>query len=202
MKKTLLIVGMAIAAASCGKSKGEQLLYDYQKASVKSNLNMDLEDLAFEIKEVKEVEQITAADSAAFYKKKLGVLWIGEDAPTEEVDTLSYGYVIRELDTLVNRYQQLILLNIQLDQEYKNYELKRERDQMIEARADAMVWQMFNDSYQKKPDSILSFKYQGTYSMNNPLLNNNKQTFDKYFFSDPENEKFIAEEMASEEEKI
>lgn len=188
----------AMILVSCGKSKGEQMLYDYQQESVKSGLNMNVEDLELEIKEVKEVEQITAADSAKVYKEKLVHLWLGEDANREEADTLTYEYVITELDTLKNRYQEIILANIRADRSYANYEWKEKRDNMIDAYSDAVFWKMVNDAYLKKPDSVLSVKYQGTYSIKNPLLNNNKQTFDKYFYSDPKNEKFIKEEMVAE----
>jgi len=199
MKRLLLTIAITALLASCGKSEGEQMLYDYQKDNVKSGLNMDLEDLAFEIKEVKEVDKITAADSVNFYRNKLAELWLGEGYDTKEADTLTYEYVITELDSLEKGYQKLILLNIELGQEYKNYALKDKRDQASDWHLNALTWKMYNDTYQKRPDSILSTKYQAQYSINNPMLNNNKQTFDKYFYTNSENSKIIEEKMIDEE---
>jgi hypothetical protein len=198
MNKFLLIVGVAILAVSCGKSNGEQMLYNYQQDNVKNGLNMELEDLEFEIKEVKEVGKITAADSARIYEEKLPLMWFGDDVTKEESDTLSFDYVLTKLDAMKKSYQEIIIANIKLGEEYKNYEWTKKRDNATDAYFEVLEWELAKNSFQKKPDSILSIKYQATYSINNPMLNNSRQTFDKYYYSDPENSNFIKEEMVVE----
>jgi len=199
MKNKLLAVGFTIVLASCGKSKEEQLLYDYQSDNVKSGLNMNVEDLNFEIHEIKEVGKITALDSANMYKEKLAKLWFGEDASKEQLDTISYDYVITRLDTMRSQAQSIILSNIRLGQDWENYEWKKKRDDATDAYVEAKFYKTRDSSFRVKPDSILSIKYQANYSINNPMLNNSKQTFDKYFYSNPEKTKFIREEMVSQE---
>jgi len=194
MRRLLLILGLPFVLISCGKSDGEEMLYKYQEDNVKSGLNMELSDLDFKIIKVKEVGNITAHDSAVIYRKKLVKLWFGEDATKQESDTLTYDFVIRRLDSMRSQAQSIILSNIALDKEYENYEWKETRDNATSAYLDASSWKIMDDSYRKKPDSILSVKYEANYSMNNPMLNNNKQTFDKYYYSNTEKTMFIKEE--------
>lgn len=194
MKKLLLISITTLLLTSCGKSKEEQMLYDYQANNAKEGLNMNVEDLNLEIEEVKKVKEIKASDSIKFYKDKLSVLWNGDDASEKERDTLSYDFVITQLDTLKSRYQQMIILNIKADKAYENYEWESKRDNAIDAYVDAASWKSVNDAYLKDPDSILSIKYKASYSINNPMLNNAKQSFSKFYYTDASNEEFIKEE--------
>ena len=199
MKKLSLLLTV-IFMASCGRSHEEQLLYEYQQDNFKSSINVDVEDLNLQIHSIEKVEEIRASDSMEIYRDKLANLWSPDLLP-EEKDTLTYRFVIRELDTLQKQYQELILGNIRLNREHRNYELKRTRDQVAEAHTDAIFWNMVDGIYSKNPDSILSIKYKASYSVNNPMLNNTKQTFDKYFYSNSENSKLIKEEMISDEAK-
>lgn len=202
MKKVLLVVGLAAVVVSCTKAKGEELLYNYQKESVKAGLNMDLEDLEFEIIEVKEAGTVTARDSAQMYKEKLIKFWFGEDIVKEEADTLSYTFVVSQMDTMQKNIQRIIELNIEMDQSYENYEYKRKAEEAKENQLEVLSWMEHDQKYSKNLDSVLSYKYLATYSINNPMLNNNKQTFDKYFYSNPEQTKFIKEEMVDDAVKI
>lgn len=46
------------------------------------------------------------------------------------------------------------------------------------------------------PDLVLSVKYRATYSLNNPRLDNKNQTYDKVFYTNKDQTKFIKEETA------
>jgi len=191
MKKLLLLTAISFLLFSCGKSHEEEMLYNYQKDKMKKNINMDIDDLDFEISEIKKIEEIKASDSAKIYKEKLMTLWYSDNVRN---DTLSYDFVLTELDTLKNRYQQIILANIKSDRAYENYDWKDKRDQMIDAIYDVKDWKESNDKYVENPDMVLSTKYEASYSINNPMLNNSKQSFSKLYYSDSNNKKFIKEE--------
>src|SRR5690554_1628006 len=62
MKKITLLLFGATILASCGKNKGEQMLYDYQQKNV-SALNFDLKDLDFKIQKIEKISDIKASDS-------------------------------------------------------------------------------------------------------------------------------------------
>ncbi|MBW2961309.1 hypothetical protein [Mesonia aestuariivivens] len=194
MKKLLLIATISTLLISCGRSHEEELLYNYQKDKIKENINMNIDDLNFEISEINKVEEITAKDSLKFYRDKLVNLWLGEDAEKNKKDTLTYDYVLGQLDTLRSRYQGIVLANIKADRAYENYEWEKKRDQMIDAIYDVKIWKNKSDSYQKSPEKVVSTKYKASYSINNPMLNDSKQTFDKFYYTNTEDNKFIKEE--------
>lgn len=171
------------------------MLYEYQKENVKSGLNMDIEDLDFEIHSIEKEKEIKAMDSIAYHKNELAVLWLGDDSDPAEKDTLSYEYVINSIESARDDYHEIMLLNIKAGREYRNYEYEEKRDRMGEALLTAQISEMKYNSYSKNPDSILSVKYKTSYSIKNPMLNNAKQTFDKFFYTDSDQNKFVAEEM-------
>ncbi|MGM0934030.1 MAG: hypothetical protein ACQEWD_11355 [Bacteroidota bacterium] len=185
----------AILLISCGRSSEEQMLYDYQKENVKSGLNMDIEDLDFEIHSIEKDEEIKALDSLTYHKNELAVLWLGDDPDPVEKDTLTYKYVINSIENVREDYHEIMLLNIRAGKEYRNYEYEGKRERMGEALLKAQISQMMYNSYSRNPDSLLSVKYKTSYSINNPMMNNARQTFDKYFYTNSNQSKFIAEDM-------
>lgn len=206
MKKiTLLLIG-AIFVISCGKNKGEQMLYDYQQKNV-SALNFDLNDLDFKVQKIEKVKDITAADSIGNLKQELAEYWTKNPEPSL-VDTLSFEYVknvlnesITQKDTLYKLYQEAVLTAIRIDDFSHKLESKRKRDEAMdemfsykETLSEVEALEKYSDKLSKRPDSILSTKYTATYSLKNPMLGNTKQTFNKYFYTNANQTEFIKEE--------
>lgn len=195
--KNILFLLLIVLTVSCGKSKQEQMLYDYQSKGVKDLFNTNLEELDFKINSVEKIGEIKASDSIKIYKDKLVTLWFGRASVQNEKDTLKYEYVITELDTLINAYQGLILSHIKSNQAYLNYDLKEKRNNSIKEKVYVESWKSQSDFYNKKPDSILSTKYKANYSITNPVLKL-KQSFDKIYYTDAGQTKFIHEEIDKE----
>jgi hypothetical protein len=210
MKKVTLILLTAILIASCGKNKGEQMLYDYQQNNVKA-LNFDLADLDFEIKKVEKINDITASDSLKLLKKEFANYW-KIDAEQSLVDTLSFKYVKRVLnetitqqDTLYKLYQKSVLTAIRIDDYSYELESKRKRDKAMDEMfsyqktlAAVETLEKYYNKLAEKPDSILSSKYKANYSLKNPMLGNTKQTFEKEYYTNSSQTEFVKEENIME----
>ena len=211
MKKiTLLLIGATILV-SCGNSKEEQMLYDYQQKNVKS-LNFDLKDLDYNAQKIEKVADITAKDSMKILKKEFAEFW-KKNPEQSLVDTLSFQYVknvlnenITQQDTLQKLYQKAVLTAIKIDDYSYRLESERKRDKAIDEMYDyketlSKIEKLETryDDYAKNPDDVLSTKYKALYSLKNPMLGNTKQTFDKYFYTNKTQTEFIKEESTTEE---
>jgi hypothetical protein len=210
MKKYILLLLVATLIVSCGKNKREQMLYDYQQQNVKS-LNFDLADLDFKIQKIEKVSDIKVADSLKHLKKEFSEYW-EKDAEQSLVDTLSFTYVksvlneaIAHQDTLYKLYQESVLTAIRLDDYSYRLESKRKRDKAIDEMTSYRKTlgkvesiEKYYNKLSEKPDSILSSKYKAKYSLNNPIMGNAKQTFDKIFYTNASQTEFIKEENVEE----
>lgn len=205
MKKVLYILILTFIFTSCGKSNGEKMLYDYQQKNAKS-MNFDLKDLDFKIEKIEKIANIKASDSAKLLKNDLAELW-SENPEQVLIDTLSFGYVknilsksIEQNDTLYKLYQESVLKAIKFDDFSWELESKNKRDNALDEKYSLMktlanvefIENKFN-LYSKKPDSILSVKYFANYSLINPMLSDTKQTFEKFFYTNPTQTEFIKE---------
>lgn len=204
--KIITLLFLAILLYSCGNSKEEQMLYDYQQENVKS-MNFDLKDLDYDVQKIKKVGDITAQDSMKLIKQELAEYW--EKNPDQNlVDTLTFQYVKSVLDTnialqdtLYKVYQQSVITGIKYDNYSLEYESERKRNKAIEKMksyqktllAVKELEEQYNQ-FEKDPTSILAVKYKANYSYNNPVLGNAKQTFEKYFYTNREQTKFIKHE--------
>ena len=210
MKKfSLLLIG-AIIMVSCGKNKGEQMLYDYQQKNV-SALNFDLKDLDFKIQKVERLGDITASDSMKLVKSEFAEHWTN-NLEQSIIDTLSFEYVknvlntsIAQKDTLQNLYQEAVLLAIKIDDYSYELESKRKRDIAINEKYSykELLSKIENletryNELSKNPETLLSTKYKASYSLKNPMLSNVKQTFNKVFYTNIDQTEFIKEEMWEE----
>ncbi|RTY88104.1 hypothetical protein [Flavobacterium sp. RSP15] len=180
------------------KSNEEQMLYDYKSKSIKQLFSTSLEELDFEINSIEKIGGVKSSDSIKILKDKLVLAWLGKDAVLTEKDTLTFNYVIKELNKLTNTYQEIILGNIRNDEEYKNYEYKEKRNENIKISVYAGAWKSKFDLYSKNPDSIISTKYKVSYSLTNPLLKI-KQTHDEIYFTNADQTKFIFDEKVEVE---
>lgn len=189
MKKLALLLGIFLAA-SCGKSKEEKMLYEYQKAKATS-INFNIDDLDFNIKSLDKLNDIKAKDSMAFFQNKLVEYYKTTD---KEKEAISFEYVISQLDTLINSYQELILLRAKAGKSYLNFEDKENRNKFIKEKVYVENWKEQYDKYKKNPEVVLSSKYKANYTILNPIMNNAKQTFEKFFFTNSNQTQFIGEE--------
>jgi len=169
MKKITLLLLIATLIVSCGKNKGEQMLYDYQQNNVKA-LNFDLADLDYEVQKIEKITDITSSDSLKIIEEMLSPAWEQLEhslSDTEKFEKLRYAYIgigadketISELERIGHYYTKI----------------------------------------SKYPDSLLTTKYRAIYSIKNPMLNNTKQTFDKFYYTNPTQTKFIKEEEIEKE---
>lgn len=189
MTKITLLLGILLIA-SCGKSKEEKMLYDYQKEKIRS-INFNIDDLDFNIKSLDKLNDIKAKDSMAFFQNKLVEYYKTTD---KEKEAISFEYVISQLDTLINSYQELILLRAKAGKSYLNYEDKENRNKFIKEKVYVENWKEQYDKYKKNPEVVLSSKYKANYTILNPVMNNAKQTFEKFFFTNSSQTQFIGEE--------
>ncbi len=205
MKKITLLL-LTILTFSCGNNKEEQMLYDYQQKNVKA-LNFDLKDLDYKVQNIEKVADITAADSIKHLKHELAEYWT-KNPEQSLVDTLSFKYVknvlnesITQQDTLHKLYQQAVLTAIRIDDYSYELESKSKRDKALDEMftykktlSELETLEKYYDKLSEKPDSILSSKYKANYSLKNPILGNAKQTFDKEFYTNAAQTKFVKEE--------
>jgi|SRR5690625_212001 len=205
MRKLLLLL-ITFTLISCGKSKEELMLYDYQQKNARS-LNFDIKDLDFKVLNIEKVKDVKAADSATYFKEQFAKYW--QKNPDETlIDTLSFSYVknildesIAYKDTLIDLYNERVLNAIRRGDYYQELESERKYDQEMEEKqsltktlSEISILEYKYNNLSKNPDSILSTKYRASYSMKNPLLSDIKQTFDAYFYTDNAQERFIKKE--------
>lgn len=211
MKKITLLFIMSMFIFSCGKSQGEKMLRDYQQKNARA-LNFELEDLDFKVQKVEKINGITSADSMKIIKREFAEYWT--KSPEQSlIDTLSFNYVkgilnqsISQQDTLSKLYQEGVLTAIKIRDYSYELESKRKRDKAIDEKYsyketlnDIEALEQYHTALAVKPDSILSAKYSASYSMNNPLMGNAKQTFNKIYYTNGAQKKFIKEEDATED---
>ncbi|WP_158837754.1 hypothetical protein [Polaribacter sp. L3A8] len=209
MKKiTLLLIGVTFII-SCGNNKEEQMLYNYQQKNVKA-LNFDLKDLDFKIQKIEKITDISAADSIKLVKQKLAEYWTKKPEQAL-IDTLSFKYVkdiinktIRQQDTLYKSYQELVLSAIRRNGFSDKLRYKRQRDNAMEQKLSnekilikIKSLEKYYNQLSENLDSILSSKYKATYSQNNPMLGNTKQTFDKIFYTNSTQTEFVIRESTN-----
>lgn len=207
----LFIVSLlALLLYSCSNSKEEQMLYEFQQKNVGS-MNFDLKDLDYKVKKIEKVDDITAKDSMGHLKLELAKYWT-KNPEQALVDTISFEYVknvlnksIAQQDTLHKLYSESVLTAIRLDNYSYEYESKRKRDNALQERTEyqemilnVKALEQKYDKLAKEPEAILSAKYKAAYSYNNPMLSNARQTFEKHFYTNREQTKFIKQEAIND----
>lgn len=208
IKNFISVLIITLILTACGKNKAEQMLYDYQTENAKA-MNFAIEDLDFEIEKIEEIGDVVASDSASYYKQQLAEYWVGDPAKAEAIaDTISFEYVkgtlenaIAHQDTLTNLYQEALLDVVGTGSYSLEREYERNRDKASDEKLSLQntlnkinVLEIYYDSFSQKPDSVLSVKYEAIYSSVNPLLNNAKQTYNKVFYTNAEQTKFVKSE--------
>jgi hypothetical protein len=198
MKKLLLTSAIATLLISCGYNQQEQMLYDYENDGFKELLKADIKDIGFKIKEIKKVGEITANDSMQVQKEKLhNIFYNGGVTYNKDKDTLSFDYVINSNKRIAEAYQKTMLMNIQNDESYLNYDLENKQNKAIEKYVYAEGAKKRYEKYKAMNNAKLADVYQATYTIKNPLLNV-EQTITKTYYTNKEGNKFIISENSKE----
>ncbi|WP_454948911.1 hypothetical protein [Capnocytophaga leadbetteri] len=198
MKKLLLTSAIATLLISCGYNQQEQMLYDYENDGFKELLKADIKDIGFKIKEIKKVGEITANDSMQVQKEKLhNIFYNGGVTYNKDKDTLSFDYVINSNKIIAEAYQKTMLMNIQNDESYLNYDLENKQNKAIEKYVYAEGAKKRYEKYKAMNNAKLADVYQATYTIKNPLLNV-EQTITKTYYTNKEGNKFIISENSKE----
>lgn len=196
------------------------MLYDYQQNTAKA-LNFDLKDLDFKIQNIEKLSDIKASDSLPYIKEEFVQVWNSE--PDQSlIDTLSFDYVKSKLNFVIeDTEKEREMLNkliksareisesnsyegTKLEINLREKELKVFNEQMryVDALLKVKGIEYRYNILAKNPDSILSTKYGAKYSMNNPMLGNTKQTFERIYFTNAAQTKFIKEEKNPDKIKL
>lgn len=211
MKKIMLFLIGTFLMVSCGKSKEEQMLYDYQQKNAKS-LNFDLDDLDFKIDKVEKVADITTSDSLKILKEQLAG-YLVENPEQSLIDTLSFKYVkdalneaMADYESITKNYREAAIsasIRGDLSSKYKYREERNKaiRDEVeVRSKLSRVKWlENYYNLLAVNPDSILTSKFTAKYSQNNPLLGNTKQTFEKTFYTNSEQTEFVKSESNEKE---
>lgn len=188
--KKLILLSLLVTLISCGKSKEEQMMFDYSKESMMSSISIDIEDLDYNIESISKTKDITVSDSLDYLKNELAKMWFPSSYSENDKDTLTFDYVIATCDTLKNTYQRILLMS-----DYNSYEYETKRDKYIrdQIEAESLKWRY--DMYKSADQNdILCSVYKGTYSIKNPMLNNAKQSISKLFYTNNAGDKFVSSE--------
>ncbi|HEX9827399.1 MAG TPA: hypothetical protein VGA80_12450 [Flavobacteriaceae bacterium] len=183
MKKILIIV-TALTLASCGQSKEEKLISDYVQTFGDSKI-----DANFKMKNLEKLNDITAKDSLEILKSyfeekknnKISQFQESIDSNKERLD--KYTKDLAETNpnntSIVELYQKYIdEAKSEIERNEKNIELYQTdcKGTFLEPVLIAIT------DYEKQGDKVLYTKYKASYSVNNPMLNNTKQEFEREFY--------------------
>ncbi len=208
MKKViyLAVIALSFTFVSCGYNKEEKMLHDYVQKGMMKTFNVEISELDFKINNIKKIGVVKASDSMNILKVELATLW--KSNPSQElIDTLSFKFVknvlsksIKVQDTLYKGYHDLVLLSIKSDNYIDKYKYKQKREKAMKNKLESERGLLKVENiekkykiYSKKPDSILQTKYEGVYSIVNPVLKV-KQTFDKTFYTNAKGSTFVSSE--------
>lgn len=183
MKKILFIL-TALTLASCGQSKEEKLISDYVQTFGDSKI-----DANFKMKSLEKQNDITAKDSLVILKSYF------EEKKNDKIsqfqETIDYNKERLEEKTkdlaesnpsftsINELYQKSIDdAKSEIERNEKNIELYQGdcKGTFLEP-----VLMKIAD-YEKQGDKVLYTKYKASYSINNPMLNNTKQEFEREFY--------------------
>jgi hypothetical protein len=172
MKKITLLLALSILLISCGKSKEEQMIYDFQNNISLKKISVDLKDTDFKIISIEKVKNIIANDSLKIKKKYL------------KKETIK---VIASVESNIEFYKSVGENTDKFNESLKQYKNNNYKNTYLESTFNLI------QEYKKDTLKILSIKYKVTYSMTNPILKA-KQTFTKNYYTNTTFDKFVKSE--------
>ena len=195
MKKSIPFLLLSLLFISCGGySPEEQMLYDYENKGVQEFLSTELSELDFQILKVEIVDSVIAMDSLTYFFDVFKTEF--EDA-LPEIDENSYDKLIETYDVNYKGYDSLVGVYEKINDSYgrnKVLEFSEQRDTYKAYRDKVVGLKNRFDYFMDMGSNTLAYKFKGTYSLKNPLLNNLVQTHEKLYFTNAEGTKFIKTE--------
>ncbi|MGD9930251.1 MAG: hypothetical protein AB7U05_09535 [Mangrovibacterium sp.] len=175
-----VLIAFAMLVFSCTPNKVETLISDYEQTIENTKT-----DLSLKIEKLKQNGIISASDSINFYQNQLDSLKRQTYSDKSKSDTLSNKYLVQILNEAY----------IRTSTSYVNYggqilkeASKRDEEMfMLAERYDKAL----NEMLKKPSNEILAKKYNCTYTIKNPILNNAKQTIIKNYLIAPDESKIL-----------
>ncbi len=190
---------LAVFFMSCEKSQEEKLIATHVQTIGDAKM-----DLNFDLKNLDKVRDITAKDSLDILKPEF------EEKRTEKLSQLNASL---EDSTMIEFYQEQIekyktdplysgeifegsieRFESSLSEEKESKERTKEIINTYETDCKGTFLEpIYNriNQYEQTPDKILATEYKVNYSIENPMLNNEKQEFDKIFIINGERTKVL-----------
>lgn len=188
MKKIVISSIVYLTIISCSKSNEEKIFTDFKTAEIQKTLKTTPKELNFEIESIAKVKVIKALDSTNYLHKQLIKGYYG--ANIIGGDTLSYNYVIKEIEKTIALTQEIIILRAKTGR--SNDQDREYRDEMSKQKVFFEVLRAKSEKYSKNKNEVLSTEYQVKYSIDNPFLKI-KQKLNSQIYSNKENTKIIRE---------
>jgi len=167
---------LILLMVACAPSKVEKLISDYEQTNGSTKT-----DLSLKIQELKEIGKVTGADSAMFYQAKV-------DSVLKKLsgkDLKSFNIINQYLDTIVDSYTHICELNYT---EFYAEKLKY----YSETRSNLRINNLEALKYGIIKDSVFAVRFDCTYTIKNPVLNNVKQTIKKTYYISSDLSKIIS----------
>lgn len=191
MKKLLLTITIASFLISCSKSPVEETILKYEQT-----IDGTFTDLKMKIESLEQTGTITVDDSLKLLNKELNVIWFGSDATPQ--DTLTFKYVLAEMDSSLILQKQLVDLYKDAGELLKEFDANEKLDSFKEMYNNASTLSQLNDKYKSlSKETTLSNKYECTYKIHNPFLDA-EQTISKRYIISPDGMKVQSSEQIKE----
>ena len=170
------------------------MLYDYENKGAQEFLATELSELDFQILKIKIVDSVIAMDSLTYF---FDVFKLEFEDALPEIDENSYDKLIETYDSNYKGYDSLVGVYEKINNssgKNKVLEFSKQRDTYKAYRDKVVGLKNRFDYFMDMGSNTLSYKFKGTYSLKNPLLNNLVQTHEKLYFTNAEGTKFIKTE--------
>ena len=195
MKKLIPFLLLSLLFVSCGGySLEEQMLYDYENKGAQESLAVELSELDFQILKVEIIDSVIAMDSLTYF---FDVFKLEFEDALPEIDENSYDKLIETYDSNYKGYDSLVGVYEKNNDPFgksKVLEFSKQRDTHKAYRDKVVELKNRFDYFMDMGSNTLAYKFKGTYSLKNPLLNNLVQTHEKLYFTNSDGTKFVKTE--------
>lgn len=195
MKKLIPFLLLSLLIVSCGGySPEEQMLYDYENKGAQESLEVELNELDFQILKVEIVDSVIAMDSLTYY---FDVFKSEFKDALPEIDENSYDQLIETYDSNYKEYDSLVGVYNKLNEpssKNKVLEFSQQRDTFRSYRDKVIGLKNRFDYFMDMGSNTLAYKFKGAYSHKNPQEKNLVQTHEKIYFTNSDGTKFVKTE--------
>ena len=195
MGKLIPFLLLSLLFVSCdGYFPKKQILYDYENKGAQDSLAVELSELDFQILKVEIIDSVIAMDSLTCFCDVFKSEF--EDA-LPEIDENSYDKLIETYDYNYKGYDSLVGVYERINDPFgknKVLDFTWQRDTYKECRDKVVGLKNRFDYFMDMGSNTLAYKFKGTYSLKNPLLNNLVQIHEKLYFTNSDGTKFVKTE--------